>query len=92
MQARFFPRRIFFGGLLAALSLNFCHAAPAAADAHDYPFQPDVYKRQEPYFVAPGCYFGPFTPMYSETYVPAKFLRLTFDTNNVLQATKEFVR
>ena len=40
MQARFFPRRIFFGGLLAALSLNFCHAAPAAADAHDYPFQP----------------------------------------------------
>ncbi len=46
----------------------------------------------EPYFVAPGCYFGPFTPMYSETYVPAKFLRLTFDTNNVLQATKEFVR
>ena len=46
----------------------------------------------EPYFVPPGCYFGPLTPMYSETYVPAKFLRLTFDTNNVLKVSREFVR
>ncbi len=46
----------------------------------------------EPYFLYPGCYFGPLTPMYSETYVPALFLRLTFDTNSTLQTWKQFVR
>jgi hypothetical protein len=46
----------------------------------------------EPYFVPPGCYFGPLTPMYSETYVPARFLRLGFDPNGKLKTWKEFVR
>jgi hypothetical protein len=46
----------------------------------------------EPYFVPPGCYFGPLTPMYSETYLPARFLRLTFDANGKLKTWKEFVR
>ena len=46
----------------------------------------------EPYFVPPGCYFGPLTPMYSETYVPARFLRLTFGANQELKTWKEFVR
>jgi hypothetical protein len=46
----------------------------------------------EPYFVPPGCYFGPLTPMYSETYVPARFLRLVFDANGKLKTWKEFAR
>jgi len=46
----------------------------------------------EPYFVPPGCYFGPLTPMYSETYVPARFLRLTFDAQGKLKTWKEFTR
>ncbi|MGD0743622.1 MAG: hypothetical protein ABSA45_00560 [Verrucomicrobiota bacterium] len=46
----------------------------------------------EPYLVPPGCYFGPLTPMYSETYVPARFLRLVFDANGRLKTWKEFVR
>jgi hypothetical protein len=46
----------------------------------------------EPYFLPPGCYFGPLTPMYSATYVPARFLRLVFDANGRLKTWKEFVR
>src|SRR5208282_3567728 len=34
-----------------------------------------------PYFGPPGYYYGPVAPMYSETYVPARFLRLAFDAN-----------
>jgi len=44
----------------------------------------------EPYFVSPGCYFGPVTPMYSETYLPARFLRLVFDASGELKAWKRF--
>ena len=46
----------------------------------------------EPYFAPPGCYFGPLTPMYSETYFPARFLRLAFDANSRLKTWKEFAR
>jgi len=46
----------------------------------------------EPYFVQPGCYFGPLTPMYFETYVPARFLRLAFDANGKLKTWKKFAR
>lgn len=46
----------------------------------------------EPYFLPPGCYFGPLTPMYSETYVPAGYLRLTFGPNGRLQSWKEVAR
>jgi hypothetical protein len=46
----------------------------------------------EPYFAPPGCYFGPLTPMYSETYVPARFLRLVFDAKGILKTWKEFAR
>jgi len=45
-----------------------------------------------PYLVPHGCYFGPLTPMYSATYVPARFLRLVFDANGRLKTWKEFVR
>ena len=45
-----------------------------------------------PYFVPPGCYFGPLSPMYSETYLPARFLRLGFDANGKLKTWKEFIR
>jgi len=47
----------------------------------------------EPCFVGPGCYYyRPLPPMYSQTYVPARFLRLVFDTNGRLKAWKEFAR
>ena len=46
----------------------------------------------EPYFAPPGCYYGSFTPMYSETYVPARYLRLTFGADGKLTAWKEFTR
>jgi hypothetical protein len=46
----------------------------------------------EPYFAPPGCYYGSFTPMYSETYVPARYLRLTFGTDGKLRTWKEFTR
>jgi len=46
----------------------------------------------EPYFVPPGCYFWPPPPVYSETYLPARFLRLTFDAQGELKACKEFAR
>ena len=45
-----------------------------------------------PYSPPFGCYYGPPTPMYSETYVPARFLRLAFDANGKLKTWKEFAR
>jgi hypothetical protein len=46
----------------------------------------------EPYFLPPGCYFGPATPMYSETYVPALYLRLTFAADGKLTSERELVK
>jgi hypothetical protein len=46
----------------------------------------------EPYFWPPACYFGPLAPMYSETYMPTRFLRLVFDAHDKLKAWKEFAR
>ena len=43
----------------------------------------------EPYFAPPGSYFGPLTPMHSETYVPARYLRLTFGADGKLKTWKE---
>jgi hypothetical protein len=43
----------------------------------------------EPYFLPPGCYFGPLTPMRTETYVPAQYLRLTFDADGKLKTWRE---
>jgi hypothetical protein len=42
----------------------------------------------EPYFLPPGGYFGPLTPMYSETCFPAEYLRLTFSPNGKLKSWK----
>jgi len=46
----------------------------------------------EPYFLQPGCYYGPFTPSYSESYVPDYFLRLDFDPTGKLRSWKKFAR
>ena len=43
----------------------------------------------EPYFAPPGCYFGPLTPMRTETYVPARYLRLTFGADGKLKTWRE---
>ena len=43
----------------------------------------------EPYFAPPGCYFGPLTPMRTETCFPARYLRLTFGADGKLKAWKE---
>ena len=43
----------------------------------------------EPYLLPPGTYFGPLTPMYSETQVPAQFLRLTFGPDGRLKTWKQ---
>ena len=43
----------------------------------------------EPYFAPPGCYFGPLTPMRTETCVPAQYLRLTFGADGKLKTWKE---
>lgn len=43
----------------------------------------------EPYFLPPGCYFGPLTPMYSETYFPAQYLRLIFGADGKLKLWKK---
>jgi len=43
----------------------------------------------EPYFAPPGCYFGPFTPMRTETYLPAQYLRLTFGADGKLKTWRE---
>ncbi len=42
----------------------------------------------EPYFLPPGCYFGPLTPMRTETCVPAQYLRLTFGADGKLKTWK----
>lgn len=47
-----------------------------------------IIRAPEPYFLPPGCYFGPLTPMYSQTYFPAQYLRLTFDADGKLKAWK----
>ncbi len=46
----------------------------------------------EPYFLPHGSYFGPATPVYTETYVPAYFLRLTFGPDGKLKAWKTFAK
>ncbi|HTQ51919.1 MAG TPA: hypothetical protein VMJ12_14510 [Candidatus Acidoferrales bacterium] len=46
----------------------------------------------EPYFLPPGSYFGPSTPVYTETYLPADFLRLTFGPDGKLTAWKSFAK
>jgi len=43
----------------------------------------------EPYLLPPGTYFGPLTPMYSETTVPAQYLRLTFGPDHKLKSWKQ---
>ena len=43
----------------------------------------------EPYFAPPGCYFGPLTPMRTETYLPAQYLRLTFGADGKLKKWRE---
>ena len=43
----------------------------------------------EPYFSPPGCYFGPLTPMHTETRVPAQYLRLTFGGDGKLKTWRE---
>jgi hypothetical protein len=40
----------------------------------------------EPYLLPPGTYFGPDTPMPSETTVPAQYLRLTFRPDGKLKS------
>ena len=52
----------------------------------------EIIAAAEPYMLPPGCYFGPATPMYSETYVPAQYLRLTFGADGKLKAWKKFAR
>ena len=46
----------------------------------------------EPYFLPPGDYFGPATPGYTETYLPAYFLRLTFGPDGTLKSWKKFAK
>jgi hypothetical protein len=46
----------------------------------------------EPYFLPPGCYFGPLIPTYTETYVPDSYLQLTFDTGGKLKTWKKITR
>jgi hypothetical protein len=46
----------------------------------------------EPYFLGPGCYFGPAVPSYTETYVPSYYLRLTFTPDGKLKAWKKFAK
>ena len=46
----------------------------------------------EPYFLEPGCYFGPATPSYTETCVPDYFLRLTFGPDGKLKTWKQFAK
>ena len=36
----------------------------------------------------PAAYFGPLTPMRTETYVPAQYLRLTFGADGKLKTWK----
>jgi hypothetical protein len=43
----------------------------------------------EPYFLPPGCYYGPLTPMRTETYYPAEYLRLTFGADGQLKTWRK---
>jgi hypothetical protein len=43
----------------------------------------------EPYFLSPGSYFGPLTPVRTETHVPARYLRLTFGADGKLKTWKK---
>lgn len=43
----------------------------------------------EPYLLPPGTYFGPLTPMSSETTLPAQYLRLTFGPDGKLKSWKQ---
>jgi hypothetical protein len=43
----------------------------------------------EPYLLPPGTYFGPLTPMPSETTVPAQYLRLTFGPDGKLKSWRQ---
>ena len=52
----------------------------------------EVVVTPEPYFAPPGCYFGPLTPMYSETSIPPLYLRLTFSPDGRLAQFKELTR
>jgi hypothetical protein len=45
----------------------------------------------QPFITSPGGYLGP-VPMYNQTYMPAIFLRLTFDANGKLKDEKKFTR
>ena len=49
----------------------------------------EIVQTPEPYFYPPG-YFGPIGPAYSQSYFPARFLRLTFGADGKLLAEKEF--
>jgi hypothetical protein len=42
----------------------------------------------EPYYLPSGGYFGPLTPMRTETHYPARYLRLTFDVDGQLKSWK----
>jgi hypothetical protein len=42
-----------------------------------------------PYYLSRGSYFGPLTPMPTETYFPARYLRLIFDAGGKLKSWKE---
>lgn len=45
----------------------------------------------EPYWM-PGCYWTPFPPMYSQTRVPALYLRLTFGPDGKLTRFQKVTR
>jgi len=51
-----------------------------------------VFVTPGPYYWPPGGYYWPPMPAYSQTYVPARFLRLVFDAHDRLIAWKEFTR
>ena len=46
----------------------------------------------EPYFAPAGCYYGPLTPMPTETYIPARYIRLTFGADGKLKTWKDVSR
>jgi hypothetical protein len=43
----------------------------------------------EPYYGSRGYYYGTPAPMHTETYFPARYLRLTFDADGKLKTWKE---
>ena len=52
----------------------------------------EVVVTPEPYLWGPGYYYYPAPPMYYQTYVPARVLRLVFAADGKLKAWKEFER